>query len=158
MRKVLLIAALAVLLPGSGLADSHEPPPPDPASAHVGDSSGGPPMTDLYPYLAVEKFVRGWHNLFRGLLLMEVPIQGRRAFEARVRRGGNYAENNSAAFSGGLVGFGYSVARVGIGVADVFTFWWPYWDPFMDPSVVYIPEDSGFQRDRDALPLRHRRH
>ena len=98
-----------------------------------------------YPVETISKFFRGLENI--GASPLEIPVnmykQARRAEDS----GGNASSIDVGYFTGLFVGIGFTVARIGVGIADVITFPVPT-QPILQPATpdglfATIDKDSG---------------
>ena len=97
--------------------------------------AGPAPAADrAYPYAVSKKFARGMSNLLRSP--MEIWRNARKESCHSFRAGGNYNRNAASGFAGGVVGFGYMLARIAVGAYEIATFPIPS-DPVMYPAFLY---------------------
>lgn len=98
-----------------------------------------------YPVETISKFFRGLENI--GASPLEIPVnmykQARRAEDS----GANASGVDVGYFTGLCVGIGFTVARIGVGIADVITFPVPT-QPILQPATpdglfTTIDKDSG---------------
>ena len=92
-----------------------------------------------YPYEVTRKLVRGINNVVTSPA--EIPKnfhkEGHRSFQG----GGNYAVNQLASGAGAVLGVGYMVARLLVGVLEIVTFPIPS-EPLMNPEGLYCGDED----------------
>lgn len=115
-------------------------------------ASAEPTADRSYPVRALWKLGRGLNNLAGAP--SEIPVNMFKEAEGAKHAGDNFGGVVVGGFVGTFTGIGYTFARLGVGLFDVFTFPWPT-QPVMQPATPdgFIETLAG-RPDRSHHPPR----